>query len=151
MIILKHFRVVILAFVLVMGLASFSGTASAKSVTSTNAVGVVDFQFLMAQHPDTAVAEQTLKTEAEKAQKEFDEKSATMTTDQEKKDYYTQLQQGLNEKKNSFVESIQNKVIAAVKEVADAKGLAVVVDKSTTIYGGQDITNDVGKKIIGSK
>ena len=151
MINLKHFRVAILAFALVMGLASFSGTASAKSSTSTNAVGVVDFQFLMEHHPDMAVAEQTLKAETDQAQKDFDEKSATMTADQEKKDYYTQLQQGLDEKKKSLFESIQNKVIAAVKEVADAKGLAVVVDKSTTIYGGQDITNDVGKKFVGSK
>jgi outer membrane protein len=98
-----------------------------------------------------AVGEQTLKAETEQAQKDFDEKSATMTTDQEKKDYYTQLQQGLDEKKKSLFESIQNKVIAAIKEVADAQGLAVVVDKSTTIYGGKDITNDVGKKIAGSK
>ncbi|WP_407635975.1 hypothetical protein [Propionispira raffinosivorans] len=40
-----------------------------------------------------------------------------------------------------------SKVNVAVKEVADSKGLAIVVDKSVTIYGGQDITDDVLKKI----
>jgi hypothetical protein len=38
---------------------------------------------------------------------------------------------------------------AAVKMVADAKGLTIVVDKNTAVYGGQDITDDVLKKITG--
>ena len=39
--------------------------------------------------------------------------------------------------------------MAAIKQVADAKGLSVVLSKDVTIYGGQDITAEVGKKITG--
>ena len=35
----------------------------------------------------------------------------------------------------------------AVKSVADAKGLTVVIDKNAVVYGGTDITQDVVKKI----
>ena len=36
---------------------------------------------------------------------------------------------------------------AAVKKIADNKGLAVVIAKDAVVYGGQDITDDVVKEI----
>jgi outer membrane protein len=40
---------------------------------------------------------------------------------------------------------------AAIKKVADKKGLSVVVDKNTVIYGGTDITDEVSKSMSGAK
>jgi outer membrane protein len=82
------------------------------------------------------------------AKSNFDAKSANMN-DQEKQSYYKQLQQGLQVKQQELLGAIQDKINAAVKAVADAKGLTVVVEKSVTVYGGQDITDDVMKKITG--
>jgi len=116
--------------------------------TSTSTIGYVDFQLLMSQHPDMAAAQQTMQAAADQAKKDFDAKSATMN-DQEKKDYYNQLQQQLNTKQQDVFGPIRDKVIAAVKDVADAKGITLVVEKGAAIYGGQDITADVGKKLTG--
>lgn len=115
-----------------------AGAAPASSV------GVVDWQALMAQHPDMVTAEAELKAAAEEAQKNFDEKSATMN-DKEKQDYYVQLQQNLGVKQQSLLEPIIKKVEDAIKKVADKKGLSVVVEKNQVVYGGQDITADVVK------
>ena len=41
------------------------------------------------------------------------------------------------------------KINEAIKEVADTKGLSVIVGKNVVIYGGVDITDDVLKKISG--
>ena len=49
-------------------------------------------------------------------------------------------------KKASLLGSVNDKVTAAVKAVADAKGLAIVIDKGNVVYGGQDITDEVIKK-----
>ena len=38
-----------------------------------------------------------------------------------------------------------------VKKVADKKGLAVVVEKSTVVYGGTDITDEVAKSLQAGK
>lgn len=145
---LAGLRILVIAIVLFMGAAGITSQAHAASAA---AIGVVDFQMLMAQHPDTALAEETMKNDTDQAQKDFDEKTQSMPTDEEKKAYYNQVQQGLDDKKQMLFGSIQAKVIAAVKEVADAKGLAVVVDKGTTIYGGQDITSEVGKRFTANK
>lgn len=110
----------------------------------SSSVGVVDWQALMAQHPDMVTAEAELKAAAEEAQKNFDEKSATMN-DKEKQDYYVQLQQSLGVKQQSLLEPIIKKVEDAIKKVADKKGLSVVVEKNQVVYGGQDITADVVK------
>ena len=115
-----------------------AGAAPASSV------GVVDWQALMAQHPDMATAQAELQAAAEEAQKNFDEKSAAMN-DKEKQDYYVQLQQSLGVKQQSLLEPIVKKVEEAIKQVADKKGLSVVVEKNQVVYGGQDITQDVVK------
>lgn len=112
------------------------------------AVGVVDFGLLFGQHPDTKKAEETLKAERAEAKTEFDSKAANLS-DKEKQDLGIQLGQRLEAREQELVAAILEKINAAVKAVADQKKLAIVVNKTSVIYGGQDITNDVGKKLIG--
>ncbi|MPN32162.1 hypothetical protein SDC9_179638 [bioreactor metagenome] len=91
-----------------------------------------------------------MQAEVEQAKKDFESKSATMN-DKEKNDYYMQLQQRLSLKQQELIAPVFDKVDAAIKAVADAKGLSVVMDKSNVVYGGQDITDEVAKKISGKK
>lgn len=144
--------VIVAVFVLgVVGIAATQmGTGYAASAGTSSNIGVVDNanNKLVTQHPDFANAQATMRTEIETAQKDFESKSATMN-DQEKQQYLTQLQQRLGLKEQEIFGPIIEKVNAAIKSVADAKGLAVVLDKSNVIYGGQDITADVVKKLGG--
>ncbi|MCX7780157.1 MAG: OmpH family outer membrane protein [Negativicutes bacterium] len=150
----KQVKIVALAvaafFVLgVVGLAvSQSGKGYAAGAGAASNVGKVNHQAIVAQHPDMAKAQETMKNEVEAAKKEFEAKAATMN-DKEKQDYYMQLQQRLNLKQQELIAPIYDKVDAAIKAVADAKGLAVVLDASNVIYGGQDITDEVLKKVAG--
>ena len=43
------------------------------------------------------------------------------------------------------------KIEAAIKKVADKKGLSVVVEKSTVVFGGSDITDEVAKALQTAK
>ena len=122
-----------------------SGSGIASAAGSSN-VGVVDYRQIMSQHPDLQNANSQMQQAVTDAQKEFEEKSAGMG-DQEKSDYYQQTQQRLQQKQQELLEPIQKSVEDGVKSVADAKGLSVVLDKSTVVYGGQDITQDVIKKL----
>ncbi len=117
----------------------------AASVTSSP-IGVVNYKLLIDQHPDTVQANATYQAAIKQAQDDFNTKSANMN-DNEKKALYQQLQQGIHQKQLELLGAIRDKVNAAVKAVADAKGLTIVVDKSDTVYGGQDITDEVMKKI----
>ena len=50
-------------------------------------------------------------------------------------------------KRQDLLDPVQKKIEDAVKSVAEAKGLSVVLVKDSVIYGGQDITQDVVKKL----
>lgn len=115
---------------------------------STSNIGVVNHQQLISQHPDLAGVQTAMQAEVEQAKKDFDAKTTGMN-DQQKQDYYMQTQQRLNMKQQELMAPIFDKVEAAIKAIADAKGLTVVLDKGTVVYGGQDITDDVLKKITG--
>jgi outer membrane protein len=87
-----------------------------------------------------------MQTAVQEAQKEFEEKSANMN-DNEKRDYYTQTQQRLQQKNQELMEPITKNVEESVKKVAEQKGLSVVLDKGAVVYGGVDITQDVLKQV----
>ncbi|HEY3426387.1 MAG TPA: OmpH family outer membrane protein [Negativicutes bacterium] len=148
----KQIRIVSLAIVVffmlgVVGLAvSQTGKTSIASAGASSNIGVVDNQKILSQHPDMAKAQEAMQTELDQAKKDFEAKSATMN-DKEKQDYYNQVQQRLSLKQQELLSPVFDKVNAAIKAVADAKGLSVVMDKSNVVYGGQDITDEVVKKI----
>lgn len=145
----KIVSVVIAAFFL-LGIVGIALSQSGKTYAApTSNIGVVNYQMLVSQHPDAAAAQETMKNEVAQAQKDFDAKAPTLASDKEKQEYFMQLQQRLNQKNQELLGAINDKVTAAVKTVAEAKGLTVVVDKSAVVYGGQDITDDVMKKITG--
>ena len=136
----------------------FVGSVAAMAVTSmgsltggvasaaSSAIGVIDYRQVMSQHPGLEAANAQMQKEVETAQHEFETKSAEMN-DQQKAEYYQQTQQRLAQKQADLIEPLNKQVEDTVKSVAEAKGLSVVIDKGAVVYGGQDITQDVIKKL----
>ncbi len=121
-----------------------SGTGVASAASSSN-VGVVDYrQFTTLKIYIDAEAE--MQKAVQQAQQEFNEKSANMS-DQEKQAYYQQTMERLQQQNTDLMEPVQKQVEDAVKAIAEAKGLSVVLNKDTVVYGGTDITQDVIKKL----
>ncbi len=147
----KQIKVVSVAIALVF-LLSVVGIAVSQTGTSQAApasnVGKVNYEDLVRSHPDFAKFAATMQAEQEQAQKDFNDKTATMN-DKEKQDYFLQLQQRLQVRQGELLKPIEDKVMATIKEVAEIKGLAVVMPVNTVVYGGQDITDDVKKKLGG--
>ena len=131
----------------VAGLA-VSQTSHVASAAPASNVGKVNYQMLVQQHPDMAKIQAAMQTESENAKKEFDAKAASLG-EKEKQEYFMQLQQRLQMKNQELMVPLFNKVDAVIKEVSDAKGLAIVVDAAAVIYGGADITDECVKKITG--
>ena len=49
------------------------------------------------------------------------------------------------------MDPLLNGINDTIKKIAEKKGLKVVVDKSTVIYGGTDITDEVAKALQNPK
>lgn len=130
----------ILIFVFFLGVI---GIAEASSP-----VGVVDYLYLVNQHPDTPKANEILRAEQEQARKEYAEKSANLG-EKEKQELARQLDQRVEQKRLELLKPITDSINAAMKAVADANGLTIVVHKNSVALGGMDITEAVLKKITG--
>ena len=140
---------VIGCFTLAMSAGGF-GSSVASAAASESAIGVVDYSVLVFQYPKL----EQLNTEMEKAKKEareeFDSKSQNMN-DQQKEEYYRQLQERLQVRFKELDDTLRKDIDDVIKKVADKKGLKVVVEKSTVVYGGTDITDEVAKALQSSK
>ena len=134
---------VFIGSVVALALTQSGGIASAAG---NSAVGVVDREQVLTQHPQSASLDEQMRTAITEVQKDFEEKSAGMN-DQEKQDYYRQCQQRLQQKQAELLDPIVKSVDEAIQKTAEAKGLSVVIDKVAVIYGGQDITQDVIKRL----
>ncbi len=141
----KQLMNIFLAAFILFSIITITNTSTTYAAASS--IGIVNYQLLVEQHPDSAKAQAEMKNAVEQAKISFDTKSVTMN-DQEKQSYYEQLQRGLKIKQQNLLEAIQNKVNDAVKAVAKSKGLTIVIDTGAAVYGEQDITDDVMKKIV---
>jgi Skp family chaperone for outer membrane proteins len=57
--------------------------------------------------------------------------------------------QQLREFEAQVLEDMQKQVLEKVSQVAEGKGVTMVIDRQAILYGGQDLTQDVVKKLGG--
>lgn len=147
---IKIFSVAIAAIfigsVVALALTQMGGLTGGTASAASSSVGVVDFRQVMGQSTEVQDANTQMQLAIEEARQAFESKSAGMS-DEEKGNLYQQTQEQLAQKQQSLFDPIQKKIESEVKAVAESKGLQVVLDKSTVIYGGTDITQDVIRKM----
>lgn len=139
--------VVIAAFIL--GIGAISGMQTIASAAPANAgatIGYVDMPQVLSNSKEYKDAQTTLAAEADALQKEFDSKSTGLSED-EKKQLFGQYQQRLGLKRQELFTKVKDKLDAAIKDVATAQGITVVLEKESVLYGGKDLTQDVVNKI----
>lgn len=153
----KNVKVVSLfiAAIFVVGCFALSLTQSgfgrvAQAASSESAIGMVNYQMVVSQAPDLKNVQTAMQAEIAAAQQDFAEKTKTMNDD-EKARYYQQTQERLTNKEKELMDPVLQKIEAAIKKIADKKGLSVVVDKNAVIYGGVDITDEVSKALQSGK
>lgn len=136
----------IVALVFLLGIAgvAFTQTSVGFAAPVSSDIGVVNYQALVMQHPDTQIINAAMENEVGAAKKEFESKAANLPQEEQQK-LYMQLQERLAKKNNELMTPLMDKINAAIKKIADTKGLSVVVEKQGVVYGGTDITEEVIK------
>ena len=148
----KIFSAVIAAiFVLsVAGIAVMQMGNPVSAAPSSN-IGVVDMsKVIPPDNQDVVNAQKEMQQASEDAKKKFDEQSQGMT-DEQKSQLYQQIQEEMTKKQEDIYKGVKDKVDEAVGSVASTKGLSLVVGKRAVLYGGQDITEQVSKKLSESQ
>ena len=131
---MRYFKRV-LPFVLVMVLGLGVTGVAAAAPAENFPVGVVDFMYLVNNHPNTAAANAALKTEQEQIRKEFETKSAGMN-DKDKQVLDRQLGQQLEQKRQELLKPIVDGINTAMKAVA-SDGFSAL---ASSVYGTMPVS-----------
>lgn len=137
---------VVAAAVLSVGTLTLQPTAYAAPANSGASIAYVDWEKIEANTAEYKKVQTTLATEGDTLQKEFDEKSVGLS-DAAKKELFAQYQKRFSLKEREVLSQFKAKVDNAIKEVANAQGISVVIDKNNVFYGGKDLTDDVIQKL----
>ena len=113
-------------------------------------VGYVEMQRALDNHPRKVSSERALQEFFQAKQREFQERSKTMTAFQ-RQELDRQLQQQILEKRGELLGGLDKEIRAAVEQVAKQSNVTIVLDRSVVLFGGVDLTESVIKFVKGSK
>lgn len=122
----------------VLVLTALSGIAMAQ-----DKIGVIDPQKVLFQHPKFEQAQRQIKTVVEKKQAEAKDAIDKTSDNNEKQRIFETKRQEAAREEQKIMEPIFKDIDLAIRTVAKAKGVTVVLDKTQVFFGGADITEDV--------
>ncbi|CVK20471.1 OmpH family outer membrane protein [Sporomusa sphaeroides] len=129
------------------GILAPAGAQAAKAKAKPEqTVGYVNRQQVFASYPGIQDIMNRIQTMRNEAQQDYDTRS---------KDLPEAERQALNDtiareearKEDNLMKPVGDKIEASIKAVAEEKGLTVIIDAATVVYGGIDITADVIAKL----
>ena len=118
------------------------GFATPNQVMAAEQIGYVNVQKVFNSHPDVKSAIAAIDLERQNAQKQFNEQSAALD-DNGKVDLNKKLSAQVNSKEKEMLGPIQKKISEAIVKVAKAQRIGTVLDSSTIVFGGKDLTEAV--------
>ncbi len=115
------------------------GIATPNQVMAAEQIGYVNVQKVFNSHPDVKSAISAIDLERQNAQKQFNEQSAALD-DTGKADLNKKLSSQVANKEKEMLGPIQQKISEAIIKVAKAQSIKTVLDSSSIVFGGKDLT-----------
>lgn len=115
----------------------------AAGAAFADVIGCVNPQRIMFQHPKFEQVQKQIKTMTEKKQNEAKTAIDKEKDDKKKAQIYQQKRQEAAQEEAKLMDPLFKDINIAVRTVANAKKINVVVDKDAVFFGGIDITDAV--------
>ncbi|HOI82259.1 MAG TPA: OmpH family outer membrane protein [Synergistales bacterium] len=127
----------------VMALSALVLTALSGIALAQEKIGVIDPQKVLFQHPKFEQAQKQIKTVVEKKQAEAKDAIDKTSDNNEKQRIFEAKRQEAAREEQKIMEPIFKDIDLAIRTVAKAKGVTIVLDKTQVFFGGADVTEDV--------
>lgn len=117
---------------------SVAGGAFAQDV-----IGSIDPNKVLFQHPKFEQVQKQVRTIQTKKEQEARTAIEKESNDQKKQEIFNTKRREMATEEQKLVQPIYKDIEIAIRTVAQAKKITVVVDKTAVFFGGLDITDDV--------
>ncbi|MDR0648671.1 MAG: OmpH family outer membrane protein [Synergistaceae bacterium] len=139
-------------FLWVLTLSLLLGAFSAMSASAAEEkVGGIDPQRVLFQHPKYEGTLKQIKEIADTKQEQAKAAIDKETDNNKKAEIFQAMRREIAEEEQKLMQPLFKDIDLAVRAVATAKQVTVVVDKTALFYGGVDITDDVVQELKRSK
>lgn len=118
--------------------AALAGMAAAQEK-----VGVIDPQKVLFQHPKFQEVQQRIKSVVENKQQEAKSAIDQTADNQQKQQIFEKKRQEAAMEEQKLMQPLFKDIDLAIRTIAKAKSITVVLDKGQVFFGGTDITEDV--------
>ena len=135
----KFIRLMALSVLLVMAFSSIALAAEK--------IGVIEPQKILFQHPKFSKVTKRVKAVLESKQNEAKAAIEKASDNKKKAKIYATKKQEAAMEEQKLMAPLFKEINLAVRTVAKAKKITVVLDKAQVFYGGIDITNDVVQQL----
>lgn len=133
----------VIAALLLAGLFFSEGRVLAQN---EGLIAFVNLEELFEAHPDKAQAEEQLNLEAQELQQELEERAEDLSQD-EQQQLLQEYQQRLNQREQELIQEVLGQIEGLIIELAEEKGIEVVLDGQNVLYGGYDLTPELIERL----
>ena len=120
---------------------------TSAAMAAEERVGGIDPQRVLFQHPKYEQTLQQIKKIADTKQNEAKVAIDKETDNNKKAQIFQDMRRDIAEEEQKLMQPLFRDIDLAVRTVANAKKVTVVVDKTALFYGGIDITDDVVQEL----
>lgn len=122
------------------------GTASAAEVYQpaiTASVATINYQYVLANIPESKSIQENMNKLTEEAQKEFEKSVNEKMSPADIQKVRARVATDLRQKQINLVKPVQEKINNAIKQVAQEHGYSVVITSDVALFTAVDITEEV--------
>ncbi|MCL2684657.1 MAG: OmpH family outer membrane protein [Synergistaceae bacterium] len=131
----------------VLALVVVAWVCSVAFAAEEERVGGIDPQSVLFQHPKYEQTLRQIRNIADQKQNEAKIAIDREPDDNKKAELFRKMRMEIAEEEQKLMQPIFKEIDLAVRTVATAKKITVVVDKTALFYGGIDITADVVQEL----
>lgn len=139
----KHLLAIICSAIFMLGIGGTASAADVYQPAATGSVATIDYQYILANIPESKTIQESMNKLSEAAQKDFEKSVNEKMNPEEIQKVRIRVASDLRQKQINLVKPVQEKINTAIKDVAQKHGYAVVISRDVTLYSGADITEEV--------
>jgi Skp family chaperone for outer membrane proteins len=120
------------------------------AMVSANSIGYVDFEFLFYAHPEYDVKNSELQVAAEELYLKIQAEAEELETQEEVDELLAEYELEFERIEQQVRLDLVTFILGIIEQVAESRGIDIVVPESSIIYGGVNLTAPIIEAMYGT-
>lgn len=139
----KQLLAMICSALFMLGIGGTTSAAEVYQPATTASVATINYQYVLANIPESKSIQENMNKLTEEAQKEFEKSVNEKMSPADIQKVRARVATDLRQKQINLVKPVQEKINNAIKQVAQEHGYSVVITSDVALFTAVDITEEV--------